>query len=132
MNGQEIHKKMLCGAHRYVSLNIFATTLGDPERHQQNEVEGGQVCMSFLTSISFCCSWGQSAEFRAECVIVLTQWDISYILKYIFSSFPACPLVVKDGNNFAGTVFLCSFLFMIYGSTFITLFSQYQANFPSC
>lgn len=58
-------------------------------------------------------------------MIVPTQWDISCILKYIFSSFPACPLVVKDGNNFAGTVFLCSFLFMIYGNTFITLFSQY-------
>lgn len=57
------------------------------------------------------------AEWR---IIVLTQWDISCILKSVFPSFPACPLVVKDGNNFAGTVCLCSSLFLIYGIVFIT------------
>ncbi|OWK64042.1 Collagen alpha-1(XIV) chain [Lonchura striata] len=64
--------------------------------------------------ITFVCYWGLKlkntvtysshmiAEFKSKYVIVLTQWDISCILKYIFFSFTACPLVVKDGNNFAG------------------------------
>lgn len=58
IHGQEIHKSMLYGTHRDISLNIIAAALVDPEESQLNGMGSGQVCMTFLKNISFCYCWG--------------------------------------------------------------------------
>lgn len=124
INTQEIHKNILYGAHRSTPWYLCYSPWGSWETLTEWSRKWPSMPVFSIQNL-LCCSRGKSSEFGAGHMTVLTQWDMSCILKYIFFSFPACPLVVKDGNNFAGTIFLCSFLFLTCGTISITLFSQY-------